>query len=299
VTDREHKALDALIGDVELSFKQRFPDINKSIHEWTKKEISLWQNDLQDIVGSRLSERWFYDHIKNKERVKLPRIDALNLLSKYAGKLDFNEYLKAQSIEIDNKRKKTKIVYAGIILMFIALTFSLLGRNSQYEYHLNLIQDDLNIPVQFSEKGIVEVYDNELKSKTSILLDSSTISFKSSHNEVILVTKIPHYKIDTLKLRYSGDSKDVALDSDDYATLIQIISNQNQEDWNTRKMQLERMIAKDAMIFQVSETGTAIDLLTRTDFINKLTLPTRSLKNIQILHTVYENDKILRMKFKK
>ena len=59
------------------------------------------------------------------------------------------------------------------------------------------------------------------------------------------------------------------------------------------------MLADNAMIYQVYEDGkTGMELYNKKDFINKLTVPLKSLNSIEIIETIYSGDKISILKFK-
>ncbi len=80
--------------------------------------------------------------------------------------------------------------------------------------------------------------------------------------------------------------------------MIHLFSKSKVEDWEKRRHQLDEMIANDAMIFQVYEkTQKGMELYDKGSFIDKLTMPLKSLNNIKILEVVYSNGKISQMRF--
>ena len=87
----DRKYFNLLKKDIVATLKKSFPEINEDIESWKGHEISLFQEELIKKVNSRVSEKWFYTHIKgNKDDI--PRIDMLNLLSKYVGYQNWTEY---------------------------------------------------------------------------------------------------------------------------------------------------------------------------------------------------------------
>ena len=48
-------------------------------------------------VAGRVSEKWFYTHLKPEKNEKLPRIDLLNLLCRYVGFEGWQDFLESQS----------------------------------------------------------------------------------------------------------------------------------------------------------------------------------------------------------
>ncbi len=93
---------------------------------------------LEEKVNSRISEKWFYTHLKPTENEKLPRMDMLDLLSQF---LDFSDWEnfknehqiqveKEKDLEVRNSRNLTSYstkkiaIIASIILGFALLVFS-------------------------------------------------------------------------------------------------------------------------------------------------------------------------------
>ncbi|MBL6949723.1 MAG: hypothetical protein ISR57_03670 [Bacteroidales bacterium] len=74
----------------------------------------------------------------------------------------------------------------------------------------------------------------------------------------------------------------------------------NVKDWQQRRNQLDRMISDSALIFQVYKTEyVGMELYTKREFINKLTMPASSLKHIEILDTKHSpDDQIILLRFR-
>ena len=59
------------------------------------------------------------------------------------------------------------------------------------------------------------------------------------------------------------------------------------------------MMSDSAMIYQVSSReAIGVELYNKWEFIDKLSLPSRSLKDIEIIDTRYEDDKISLIRFR-
>jgi len=72
--------------------QQSYPGINSSISAWKGQVITDFQEDLRIRVNANISEKWFYTHMKSSSG-SLPRIDMLNLLSKYAGYTNWDDFV--------------------------------------------------------------------------------------------------------------------------------------------------------------------------------------------------------------
>ena len=76
--------------------KAAYPGINPDISEWKGQEIVDFQEELVTKANGQVSEKWFYTHMKSGSR-SLPRIDVLNLLSRYAGYANWDDFVFRQS----------------------------------------------------------------------------------------------------------------------------------------------------------------------------------------------------------
>jgi hypothetical protein len=89
------------------------------------------------------------------------------------------------------------------------------------------------------------------------------------------------------------------LQSDDYALMIHYFSNSKVADWKRRKAQLEAVFAEEAMIYQIDPGGQlGMDILNKSEFINKLTIPINSLRNVEVLQTKYEAGQVVELRFR-
>ena len=109
---------------------QNSHSVNSDIETWKGQEIIYLQDDLSDKVNGRISEKWFYTHIKSNSG-KLPRIDMLNILSEYAGYQNWNDLksqfpqTKVQETPVRNGKKR--------IILSLILTVILIGIYTGYQ----------------------------------------------------------------------------------------------------------------------------------------------------------------------
>ena len=123
----------------------------------------------------------------------------------------------------------------------------------------------------------------------------------SQQELLTLVVKARYYQTDTVIRRVSQpkSSELVKLKKDDYALLIHLISKPGKtvKEKLQRRKQLDQMIDEEAQIFQVDESGLGVELYNKEDFIDKLSLPIRSLKALEVIETKYQNNRIILLRF--
>jgi len=82
--------------------------------------------------------------------------------------------------------------------------------------------------------------------------------------------------------------------------MLKYFSEMNVTDWQNRRAKLDDMFDEGAMIYQVMDDarGTGMELFNKWEFIDKMTMPAQSLKNIEILNTKYIGDRIAVLRFR-
>jgi len=268
------------------------------IDYWKGEEIVAFQEDLFQKTKGRVSEKWFYTYFKNKPE-KLPRIDMLNLMSEYAGYQNWTAFKAAHETIGNTSEKKTAKkkylwLFFPILPLVIALYFFL---NQENEFNFCMIDEDLNEAITQTSLNIKVL--TEGQSPVYMKTDSmGCFSYKAKEKMIRFVVQSPYYKTDTITRHIDANfNAMVKLATDDYALMLRYYSTGNVIEIEKRKTQLNKLIADNAQIYQVFPRQTGIELYSKEEFINKLTIPTSSLKNISILDKRYENGKIIKLKF--
>ncbi len=127
------------------------------------------------------------------------------------------------------------------------------------------------------------------------------VKIESKQTLLTLVVKARYYRTDTIvrRLEQAKSEELITLKKDDYALLIHLISKPGKtlKQRLKRRKQLDKMIDAEAQVFQVDESGLGVELYSKTDFIDKLSLPIGSLKNLEVLETKYQQGKITLLRF--
>lgn len=117
-----------------------------------------------------------------------------------------------------------------------------------------------------------------------------------------MVVTSPYYRDDTITriLKKFNQHEMIGLQANDYALMLKYFSEMNVADWQKRRQKLDEMFTDDAMICQVMDDkrGTGMELYSKWEFIDKMTMPSNSLKNIEILNTKYTGEKIAVLRFR-
>ncbi|WP_299890066.1 hypothetical protein [uncultured Lacinutrix sp.] len=284
---------DTLKQAIETTFLEN-NSTTSSIENWKGEEIAAFQNDLLDKVKGKISEKWFYTYIKNTPE-KLPRIDVLNLLCNYAGYTNWNTF-KAENTtqkKLTKKRSLPKLWFL-IIIPIALLAINLSSKNTFEFCFIDAIKNEniTSIPLDIK---ILQDNESPIYLKTDSL---GCFSYKSKSDVIKFVVQSPYHKTDTIVRNVNSNSNQVIkIKPDDYALMLHYYANGNIKDWKKHITTLNSLIANDAKIYRLFKNNIAIELYSKEEFISMLTIPTKSLKRIEILDKTIENGKIATLKF--
>lgn len=311
MTNEDVKYFQELKKFLEKKYKSEFEDCNLSISDWKITEIRKFQEMMLKEVNGRISEKWFYTHLKAVENKKLPRIDTLNLLCEFVGYENWEDFLNknrrtkdensfkdGENIRKKIQKPKKKIFTISIStgLFLIILIYTTINAFGQRKYEFSFYNIDTKEKIESNEIEIILLNEKE-SPKTFFTDEKGCFSIKTNENEINFIVKAPYFKNDTISRKLIEKDEKIYLKTDDYALMIHIFSNSKIEDWEKRKLQLETMISENAQIFQVDKTNNGLEMYNKTDFINKMIIPVNSLQNIEIIETIYEKEQITYMKF--
>ena len=137
---------------------------------------------------------------------------------------------------------------------------------------------------------------------TPLYINSKTgcIEFESKSDSVQMVVSTPYHKLDTfnVNLHQYREPEKILLEPDDYKVMLYYYSN-SAKDLKQRMAKLNQMIDDNALIYQVYDNDFfGVEILTKQQYINLVSLPTTSLKNYSLIESESKNGKIVKLKFK-
>lgn len=297
--DSELKYFELLKGKIAEKLHQSHPEIPVSVTDWKGQNIIDFQENLHYEQNEYISEKWFYTHMKS-ENSKLPRIDILNFLSKYVGYRNWDEFkLKNSEPGYHPTDKPKRVFYLVPFFVLLALLAFYFIFNSIYtqEYTFCFYDNDTKLPIENTTIEVSILADGE--SPLNYFCDGGCFSIKTKERILEFVVETPYYHNDTIKrtLNKFNRTENIKLKIDDYAVMIQYFSNSNVEDWIKRRENLDLMFSDSVKIFQVLEGTVGMEIYNKWEFINKLTMPSQGLRDIEIIDTKYEGEKITRLRF--
>ncbi len=291
----EEKHLFNLLKETVESVFSQNNSVSSPIKDWRGEEIVAFQEDLFNKVKGKVSEKWFYTYIKNTPE-KLPRIDVLNLLSNYVGSINWNTF-KANNGVTNTSAKKKKGISKLLILALVPLLAIIYNFTAKNTFEFCFIDAIKNENITSIPLDIIVLQDNEspIHYKTDSL---GCFSFKTKNDVIKFVVQSPYHKTDTIVRNInSNNNQIVKVKPDDYALMLHYYANGNISDWKEHIEKLNSLIDKDVKIYRLFKNNMDIELYSKDEFIRILTIPTKSLKRIEILDKTISNGKIVTLKF--
>jgi len=186
------------------------------------------------------------------------------------------------------------------VLLILGTFFVFFKIFSIREYRFVFYDADTKEPIINSIIEVRVLLDEESPVSYLCRADGS-FNLKTGKTNVRFVVQAPYYLTDTISriLDKFNRTEMVKLHPDNFALMLYYLSNMNVQDWKNRRNQLSLIISDSALIYQVYDRDIkGLELYNKWEFINKLTLPSRGLKSIEILDTKYQDNKISVIRFK-
>jgi hypothetical protein len=298
-------AFSILRKEIAAVMRQTYPGIDPDISQWKGQDIVNFQDDLLRKVNGRLSEKWFYTHMKSPSPA-LPRIDTLDMLCRYAGYISWQDFIYKNKVPLFSTRKHSEAFreVLKISLVFIVVTamvFLVVKLINTQNYRLSFFDNITGEPIVSDKIRVSLLLENE--SPLQYTADKhGEIVVRTSKGLLSMVVTGPYYLPDTIirNLRKLVRNEKIGLDADSYALMISYFSESDVNGWEKRREQLTGILHDDALIYRLSGTNgdSGMELFNKQEFIDKLTMPSSSLRKIEILETRYLDDQIILLRFK-
>ena len=230
----------------------------------------------------------------------------LNLLSEYVGYQNWAAFkadnpIKPKESVSPNKKKKIPLHYwmwaiLGINALLFGLIWYLNTRSQAMQFCF--IDADRNRPVQtIIELKILKEGESPIYASTN---ENGCFSIPANQDKITLVIQSPFHKNDTIVRTINKNHKEtVELRTDDYALMLYYLNQAKVEDWERHRQEWDNLVDDDALIYRVwDDAQMGMDVMSKKEFINYMTLPTQSLKHFELIEKKERNGKIVHIKFK-
>lgn len=300
----DHIRFELLKQKIVETMQRSYPGINPSIEEWKGQEITDFQEDLLAKVNTSLSEKWFYTHFKSSHS-KLPRVDVLNLLSRYAGYANWDDFIfrnkEHMPVAFSPARSNRFFLFVPVlVLLVMAIFYGIFKLMGTREYRICFFDSVTREPIT-GQPIEVKLLEDDQSPESHFCDDNGCLELKTNRRFIRIVVSSPYYQPDTIgRILEKWDREQlIGLRADDYALVLHYFSQTKMEDWAKRRAMLDSMIDERAMIYQVhpGPGNPGMELFNKWEFIDRLTVPAGSLGRIEVLDTKYSGEKLMVLRF--
>lgn len=296
MTPNEKQLISRLKVAISEELREKQPDVPENTAIWKKREIEYFQEDLLEKVHGRISEKWFYTHIKGEHR-SLPRIDMLDMLAQYVGEASWASFKRKNQSKVSGHRYSMFAAIAGLFILVITGVALSMNPNT-VQFCFQDLYSQQPIPAEQLNVSWHRADESPMLAKVN---EEGCVCIRSNEPVITLEVTSPYYIEDTITRKIDGAeySERIALRTDDYARAIHLFSQPDQREWKHCRSYLKGVFKENVRIYHYSADETQpVAVLNRDEFIDKITSPTRALKNLEIMEVDYHDKKIAVLRFK-
>ena len=272
-------------------YQNSYPYFNGSWKSFSSQDILNLIDDVQLKTKQSVSEKWIYTHLKPGTNEKLPRKDMLDILSVYVGKSGWDEFkfidngnVKLNVVEVSKTKSKKKfgiwlLIFGILVIGFIIWKVSS-NQNQKMEFQNSFTKDSI-------AKEDVKAYIVEDSVEKPIDLKSPTLNLEKGTKVVI---KSPFYKQKEITISSNEPLSRIELNPNDYAMMLKAFMKSDIKDWQTRKEQLNKILSDNLEVMVMLENNLGAEYFNKTEFAQKVVIPSVSLKKLKIVEIQQEKD---------
>lgn len=281
-----------LKNKVLLSYKEQFPYFEGNWKSFSSQDIQNLITLIEQKTKQTISEKWIYTHLKPETNEKLPRKDMLDILSNVSGYSSWDEFVFKNKSEVEvvpkkEESKKWKFIFIGI--------FSLIGLGFGIQY---FSEEEKNVPQTIEVKNAVTneiIHDSEIKAV--VVENDEEIPLKMVDSKFQLtvkdsakvILKSPYFDDKTVIIK-NEPKTNIVLQPDDYAMMLKAFLKSDIKDWQTRKEQLNKILADDVEIMVMLKDDLGAEYFNKEEFSQKVIVPSVTLKRMRIIEIEHNND---------
>lgn len=292
----ELEIFEQLKQKVLLKYQEHYPYFQGNWKNFSSQDIQNLIILIEGKTKQNVSEKWIYTHLKPETNSKLPRKDMLDILSQFSGFLGWDEFMfknrevaSEEKAVFPKKRNKLIFVFIGILIVVIIISF-LFYSNKKSTQKFQLKNEFTQETIQAKDVKAYKIENNE---KIQIPIKNATVEVEAKDENTKIVVESPYYKKQEIKVNSNSDNSQILLKPDDFAMMLKAFMKSDIKDWETRKVQLDKILSDDLEVIVMLKDNLGTEYFDKKEFSQKLIVPTESVKKMQILEIKNaENGKI-------
>lgn len=281
---------------VLLKYQEHYPYFQGNWKSFSSQDIQNLIVLIEEKTKQNVSEKWIYTHLKPEINSKLPRKDMLDILSQFSGFSGWDEFqfknrevVSDEKVVLPKKKNNLFLVLIGILIALIIVIF-LIYSNKKSTQKFQLKNEFTQETIQSNDIKAYKIENNE---KIQIPIKNATMEVEAKDENTKIIVESPYYKKQEIKVNKSSGKTEILLKPDDFAMMLKAFMKSDIKDWETRKVQLEKILSDDLEVIVMLKDNLGAEYFDKNEFSQKLIVPTESVKKMQILEIKNnENGKI-------
>lgn len=240
-------------------------------------------DDVEKATKQRISEKWVYTHLKPELNEKLPRKDMLDILANYCRVNSWDAFVHSLSQTTVLKKAKFNRLKQWVfpLVSLVAIIGFFLWNFMQIEDSKKIKQENILMKDFYTGEEIKDPSLHLFVKKNGVLEPLDSTKNKALKPETEIVVESPFYL--EAKVKKENKSTSIVLKPNDYAMMLKAFIQSDIKDWEARKEQLNTILSDDLEALIHLQDNLGIEYMNKEEFSEKLTLPTKVIKQWQIL----------------
>lgn len=267
--------------EVKRTFQQKYPYFEGALQQLSSQDILNLIDDIQEKTKQTVSEKWVYTHLKPATNAKLPRKDMLDILAMYAGVENWDafkfQYQGRDAVSVAKVSKAyQKYFFFGLgIVMLIVMSVVLWNtkNNTKIQFQNSFSKDTI-------AKKEIKAYEIKANNETEIAVEALE---KPLAKPIKVVLKSPFYQSKTVVVTPTTAVQTIALEPNDYAMMLKAFMKSDIKDWQTRKVQLQKILSDDLEVMVMLKNDLGAEFFNKEEFAQKVIVPSTWLKQMTIV----------------
>jgi len=282
----ELEIFEQLKQKVLLKYQEHCPYFQGNWKNFSSQDIQNLIVLIEENTKQNVSEKWIYTHLKPETNSKLPRKDMLDILSLFSGFSGWDEFIfKNREVVSEEKlilpKKKNKAIFIFIAILIVGIIIViLLYSNKKSTQKFKLKNEFTQETIQAKDVKAYKIENNE---KIQIPIRNAEVEVEAKDENTKIIVESPYYKKQEIKVNSNSERSEIVLKPDDFAMMLKAFMQSDIKDWETRKIQLDKILSEDLEVIMMLKDNLGAEYFDKKEFSQKLIVPTESVKKMQII----------------
>lgn len=242
---------------------------------------------IEENVRETVSEKWIYTHLKPSENEKLPRKDMLDIFARFCGYSGWDEFAFEPAEKAQDKKSRIWLYGAiGLVALLIVAIWFMSSNDVP-------ILKQVKVTDQYTGKPLppedVQVYETDSVGEKLVKWQDGAVTVPAE-KKTTLVVKSPYYQTKKVVVDPSANHTEITITPNDQAMMLKAFMQSDIKDWQTRKMQLDKILSDDLEVIVMLKNNLGAEYFNKHEFSQQLIIPTPSLRKLKIIELKHGTD---------